>query len=73
LFICGLAALFGLSAGDAIERLNSAAGAQNRIDQSRTEYEEWVRHYRSRPLTGHLEGAEIRIRLIITARVVWAS
>jgi len=67
LLICSLAALFGLSSGADIERMNSAASTQDRIDQSRTDYEEWVRHYTSQPLTGYLDGAEIRIRLIITA------
>jgi hypothetical protein len=38
LFICGLAALFGLSSVAALERLNSAARPQNRIDRSRTDY-----------------------------------
>src|SRR5499427_8990262 len=67
LFICGLAALFGLSSGAEKVRLSSAASAQNRTDQSRTDYEELVRRYTSQPLTGSLDGAEIRIRLIVTA------
>src|SRR5262245_45876558 len=40
LFICCLAALFGLSTGADIERLNSAASAQHRTDRSLTEYVE---------------------------------